>query len=140
GATSEAGITDEPTGCVPRHVEFRDDPDAAVGRICDNFANLFLRVVKPIRTHPLQLGKALAFDAESLIIGEMPVEDVHLHCSQPVDVTLDDVDRLPVARDVDHQASPCKARLVLDADELQEIATLIGGDELPNRLQTSDRT
>ena len=125
---------------MSRHVELRNDADPPVGCISDNVANLFLGVVKPVRPHRLQLGEALALNSEPLVIGEMPVEDIHLHRSQTVNVALDDLDRLPMAGDVDHQSPPRKARLVPDADERQKIAMLICRDELQNRFQTANRT
>jgi hypothetical protein len=76
----------------------------------------------------LQLGKALAFDAKSLVIGEVPVQDIHLHSGQAINVALDDFDRLPMTGHVHHQPAPREARLVLNTDGRQEILTVIRRD------------
>ena len=46
----------------------------------------------------------------------MPVQDIHLHRSHSVEVTLEHFDGDEMAADVNQQATPGKARLVLDGD------------------------
>ncbi len=63
-----------------------------------------------------QTGKFLALYAETLIVREMPVQDVHLHGGHAIEIALQHVDRNEMAADVDKQAAPRKARLVFDRD------------------------
>ena len=119
---------------MPRHIELRDDADAAVGRIVYNLTDLLLCVVQAIRAHLLQPGIFLALDPASLIVSQVPVENIHLDRRQPIYVALDDVHRLPVARDIDHQTAPCEPRLVLDVERREKVATLIRRNELQNRF------
>src|ERR1700686_1514766 len=84
-------------------------------RIRDEVANLSLRIKHAIGSRLGQLGKFLALDAESLIVGKMPVEDVHFYCGHSVEVAFEHVERNEVAADVDQQPAPGKARLVPDS-------------------------
>ena len=102
-------MADEPGAGVAGHVELRHDADAAGAGVGDDVPGLFLGVVEAIGAGGSELGKELALDAEALILGEVPVEDVELHGGHGVEVALDDVDRLEVAADVDHQAAPAEA-------------------------------
>jgi hypothetical protein len=61
---------------------------------------LLLGVIETIGTELLQLRKVPAFDAEALIVGEMPMKDVQLYRGHPVQIALDHLDRHPVPRDV----------------------------------------
>ncbi len=76
GAAGERRVSDEPTSGMAGHVEFRNHADAAVARVGDHVADLVLRVVVAVRALLLQLWIALAFNAEALVVREMPVEDV----------------------------------------------------------------
>ena len=64
----------------------------------------------------MEFGVALALDAEALVVGEVPVEDVQLDRGHGVEIALDHFDRHPVARHIEHQAAPGEARLVFDVD------------------------
>src|ERR1700746_210516 len=59
----EFGIADEPSGAVTGHIEFRNYANATVQRVLDHIADLVLRVIQAVRSHFVQLGKALALDA-----------------------------------------------------------------------------
>ena len=98
------------------HVELRHHADAAIMRVRDEVANLILGIKHAIGPRLRQLGKSLAFDAESLVIRKMPVEDIHLHRSHSVDVALEHVDGNEMAAHIDQQAAPREARLVIDGD------------------------
>ncbi len=100
------GIAHKPGGRVPRHIEFRNDANAALARIRDHAADFILGVVKPIRTHALQLGEFLALNPETLIFREMPVEYVQLHRRHAIQISLQDVERDKVAADINHQSTP----------------------------------
>ena len=75
-----------------------------------------LRVIEPVGAFLLEQRKDLAFDAEALVFGEVPVEDVQLDRFHAVEVALDHSQRHEVAARVDHQAAPRKARLIVDGD------------------------
>jgi hypothetical protein len=61
---------------VAGDVEFWDHADAAVVRVGDQVADFILRVEHAVGAHAGELGKYFALDAESLVVGEVPVQDV----------------------------------------------------------------
>ena len=99
-------MRDDPACRVARDVEFRHDADAASRRIGDDPAHLLLGEEVAIRALALELGVGQALDAEALVVGQMQVQDVQLHDRHGVEIALDDLDRLPVARDIDHEPPP----------------------------------
>ena len=82
----------------------------------DEVANLVLRVKHPVGAHSREFGKDLALDAEALIVGQVPVQHVHLYRGHAVEVALEHVDWDEVAADVDERAAPREAWLVFDGD------------------------
>ncbi len=84
------------------NVELRDHANAAIVRVGDEVADFILRVEHSVRSHAGELGELLALGAEALIVGKMPVEDVHLHGGHAVEIALEHVDGDEVAADVDH--------------------------------------
>ena len=48
GAAGKFGITDKPGGAVTGHIELRNDADAAIAGVGDEFANFILRVVEAV--------------------------------------------------------------------------------------------
>ncbi len=115
-AAGKFRIADKPGRAVAGHVEFGNHADAAVAGILDQVVNFVLRVVETVGTHLMELRKFLALDAETLIFGEVPVEDVHLHGFEAVDVSFEHIERDEMARGIDHQPAPGKARLIVDGD------------------------
>src|SRR6266446_4266737 len=114
GSARQLWMANKPRRTVARHVEFRHYTNAAVARIRNQVANLVLRVVQPVRTQSVQLGKFLALDAEALIFRKMPMENVHLRRFKAVQIALEYIERNKVAAYVDHQPTPGKARLVMN--------------------------
>src|SRR5260221_11550844 len=102
--------------CVARHIELGYDANPAVARIRDQFADFILRVVEPVRTQGVQLRKFFALGAESLILRKVPVEDVHLHRFEAVEIALEDIERNKMAGTAHHRRAPGKAGLVLNGD------------------------
>src|SRR6266851_3422915 len=66
-ATGEFGIADEPRSAMGGHIKFGNDPDAAIARVDDEVANLFLCVVQAVGAEFVQLWEFFAFAAETLI-------------------------------------------------------------------------
>ena len=95
-------MTNEPARAVTRYVKLRHDANAAIACVRDDFFHLFLRVVVAVGSELVQLRKLFTFDAEALVFAEVPVKDVHLHGSHPIEVALENVHRLKMTRDVDH--------------------------------------
>src|SRR5260370_26978412 len=116
GAAGQFRISGKPGPAVAGCVELGNDPDTAIMSIGDEFADFALRVIEAFRSHLMQLGELLALDAETLIVGEMPVQDVHLYRGHAIDVALENVERGKVAADVNEQSAPGKAWLVFDGD------------------------
>src|SRR5882762_6749059 len=133
-------MADKPGGAVAGHVEFGDDANAAIAGVGDEVANFVLRVVETVGAQGVELGELFAFGAEALIFGEVPVEDVHFHSFQAVDIALEDIEGDEVAGYVDHEAAPRETRFVLDGDGGGGEA--VGGnfDQLQESLQGVHRT
>ena len=107
GAAGEFGVADEPGGAVAGHVEFGNDADAALVGVGDAGREFFLGVIEAVGAVFVQLGESFAFDAEALIFGEVPVEDVHFYGFHAIDVAAQDFERDEVAANVEHR---CRAR------------------------------
>src|SRR5207253_11087909 len=122
GAASESGIPHKPGTAVTRHVEFGNYADAAVMRVGDDLARLFLRIEETVGAHPGQLGESFAFHAKPLIFAEVPVEDVELHRGHPVEGPLENVDRHEVASAVDQKATPAEARCIRSEEHTSELS------------------
>ena len=135
GTAGEFGIPQVPRPRVAGHIELRHHADAAIMRVGNEVANLSLRIKHAIGSRLGELGKLLALDAESLVIGKMPVQHVHFYRSHAVNVALKHVERDEVAADVDQQAAPGKARLVLDGDRGGRESSGSDLHELKKRLQ-----
>src|SRR6185503_17513362 len=76
-----------------------------------------------------------AFDSETLILGEVPVEDVHLHRRERVKIAFQNFNRLEVTRDVDQQTAPRETWLVLDQHAGKEVTIPICAQELQQSLE-----
>ena len=147
-------------GCrgMSGHFDFRHHVDMACGGIGDDVAHLLLcveaaddarlaglgidvrlgRVARghAPRAHRSELGILFDLQAPGLVIGEMPVQRVHLVQRHPIDELLDVVDRLEIPRGIQHQAAPGETRRVRDgerghihADTLRRL----GSHDLPQR-------
>ena len=139
GFTRHFGIADEPGGAVPGHIKLGNHANPAIPGIGDQIVHLVLRVIKTVGTHFLQLGKLLAFHPEALVIGQVPVKDVHLHGSHAVKVAPDHIRRDEVAADINHQASPDETRGVMNRDCRHRKAPGRCLDELQKSLQAMKR-
>lgn len=76
--------------------------------------NVRVSIVIAIGAKLVQLWKHVALDAEALVVGQVPVEDIQFHRFHSVECALYDRYRHPVAGDVQQEASPGKARLVIN--------------------------
>ena len=85
----------------------------------------------------MELWEFLAFEAEALIVGQMEVEDVHLDGFHAVEIALEYVGGNEVAADVNEQAAPGEARLVLDGKGGSGEAVGSDFDELQESLQSA---
>jgi hypothetical protein len=97
GGARQLGVGGEPGAAVTREVELGDHADAALGGIIDDVADLGACVEIPIRCQLVQLGPGEALDPETLVVHQMPVEDVELDRGHPVEVAFDHRDRHEVA-------------------------------------------
>ena len=55
-------------------------------------------------------------DAEALVVGKMPMQQVEFHCLHGIEVLSDDVQRDEVATTIDHEPAPGEAWPVFDDD------------------------
>ena len=140
GAAGEFRIGYLPCGAVAGHLELRYDADAAVARVLDDLARILLGVEEVVGAEAGEFGIELALDAEALIFGEVPVEDVELDGGHAVEGALDDVHRLEVAATVDHEAAPGKPGRIVDRDDGEYIVIAGGLGELNERFQAVHRS
>src|SRR5579863_8573219 len=115
---------------MARHVEFGNHPNTSVVGIIDDAADFVLRVVEAVGAESLELRKELRFDAEALIVGQVPMEDVEFHGGHAVEVAADDGGGHEVAGNVDEKAPPGEAGMVVDGDAGNSPPVLGVGDEL----------
>src|ERR1700745_2871641 len=97
-------------------VELCNNADAAIMRIRDEVTDLRLCIVVDFRSHARQFGKHLALDAKPLIVGKVPVQNVHLHRRHAIEIALEHIERNEMPTNIDQQATPGKTRLILDRD------------------------
>ena len=135
GPAGQFGIANEPCGAVAGHVELGDYANAAIAGIGNQVANFILGVIEAVGALLLQFRKFVAFDAEPLIVGKVPVEDVDLYGFHSVQITFQHRQRNEMARDIDHQATPRETRLILDANGRRRKSIRGDRDELQEGLQ-----
>ena len=125
---------------MARNVEFGDDADAAFARVLQHFAHLCLRIEIAVGPGLLELRKELAFHAEALVVGEMPVKHVELYRCHGVQVAQHHFHRHPMAGDVQHQTAPREAWAIFDVNRwYDESAESIraGSDQLDEGRQAA---
>ena len=138
---------------MARQVDLRHHGDEALRGVLHDVADLVLRVIAAVRlglsvrvasgrtgrnaaaAHFGQLRVLPDLDAPALIVGQVPVEGVELVQRHLVEQRLDFIDAAEVARDIEHQSTPDKARRVLDAlcGDARLALAAIGGGQLPQR-------
>jgi hypothetical protein len=121
GALASCGY---PTNQLGHH------PNSAGTRVINYLAYLALGVVEAVRTQSLQFWKAEAFDAEALVVGQMPVKDVQLDGCHAVQGAQDDWDRFKMARTVNQQTAPSKAWLIGNGDCGKDVSARLFLDKL----------
>src|SRR6267378_6417680 len=102
---------------MARHLKLRDNTDAAIMCVGHELANLSLCVILPVGPCFLQPGKTLALDAETLVVIQVQVQDIHLHRCHSIEVALEHVQRNEVATNVNEQAAPGESRLILNCHD-----------------------
>ena len=128
--TSELGIGGESSLHVSWHVNLGDDGDVSLACVLHYFASLILSVesavfslvvhhrveshdgARTLRSYARKTRILLYLDSPSLVVGEMPVKDVHVVHSHEVEIFLDEVHGEEVARAVEHHAAITEAWLV----------------------------
>src|SRR4051794_962989 len=102
GSTGEFRVSDQPCSAMARHVDLGNDADSAVPSVCHNAPDIVLSVVFSVLGSKLvEFRKNFAFNAEALVIGQMPVEDVELHGFHRVEGSENDRHGHKMARHVD---------------------------------------
>src|SRR5580698_3245099 len=99
-----------------RHIELRNHPNTAFARVCDQIADLILGIKRSIRSKFLQLRAAPALDPEAFIIREMKMESVQLYRRHAIQISFDGLYRHKMPRDIDHESSPLKTRMVFHSN------------------------
>ena len=112
------GVSEAPGGGVTRHVELRDDPDAAVVGVLDDSSELLLGV-DGLRGPGSLLGEQRVrrdLWREGLGVDHVPVERVELCPGNGVDDGEDRLDGQVMPGGIDQEASPGEPRGVRDGD------------------------
>ena len=120
---------------MPRHIEFRNHPDAALARILDQLAHLRLRIKLPIRSQLGQFREFLALQPESLIVRQMQVQHVQLHRLHRVHISFQRVHVNKMPAHVDHQPAPGKSWRVFDMHRRSPKARRCDLNQLQKSLQ-----
>ena len=135
---TEFGIGGDGSHHVAREVDFGKDFDVACGSVGHDFAELVLRIVHAAAvlrivieggggagigertaahgSYLRQTGIFGDFDAPALVVGEVPVEAIHLVEGHDVEHALDLLHTEEVARHVHHETAMAEERAVLNAD------------------------
>ena len=135
--TTELRISRHCCGEVAGHFNFGNDRDVEFLGVGHDIANLVLRIeiravllVGPIlavfqigiigigarSSHGRQFRIFLHFDAPALVVGQVPVEEIHLVISHDAQHLLDFLDREEVAAHVEHETAIGEARRVVDGN------------------------
>ncbi len=122
---------------VTGHVELGHHADAAIVRVGDEIADFILRIKQALGTHAGEFGEYFALDAESLVVGKMPVQDVHLDGGHAVEVALQSICWDEVTADVDQRATPREAWLIFDGDGRNRESRRVDLDQLEKCLQAA---
>src|SRR5687768_11850675 len=82
-------------------------------------------------------GKFLALDAESLVLGQMPVKNIEFDGRHCIEIACENLGRLIVAGDIDQQTAPGETRLIVNPDSWQVESLTIAPEQLQKSLQTA---
>src|SRR5438552_12404714 len=99
--TAQLGITNQPTGAMTGYVKLGNDTDGALAGVTDKLPYLVLAVIESIRSHLMKLRKFFALNAKSLILGQMPMQNIELDRRHRIEVALEKFHRLKAKTDID---------------------------------------
>ena len=120
---------------MPRQLDLRNDRNVTLRGVCHDVADLLLRIIPTVgrAVHTAKLRVVIAdaglrtiggdlrqarifldFDAPAVILGKMPVVDVHLVARQKVDLLLNERDGIDMVSHILHDAAVGVAGLVAD--------------------------
>src|SRR6266849_897425 len=125
---------------MARHLKLRDNTDAAIMGVGHELANLSLCVIQPVGSCFLQLREALALDTETLVVVQVPVQDIHLHRCHSIEVALEHAQRNEVAADINEQATPGKPGPILNRHDGNSKSVCGGFHKLKEGLKTMEDT
>lgn len=122
------------------HIELRHNADATIPGVRDDVADLGLGVVFAIGPPPLQQRIPFAFDAKSLVVGQVPVEDIQLYRGHAIKGSFHATHRNKVARNIQRQPAPPEPRLVLNIHGGRCEAVRTNAHQLQKRLKAANRS
>src|SRR6266478_3736716 len=103
-------------------------------------ANLSLCVIQPVGPYFLQPREALALDTETLVVVQVPVQNIHLHSCHSIEVALEHVQRNEVAADINEQTTPGKPGPILNRHDGNSKSVCGGCHQLKKGLKTMQDT
>ena len=83
------------------NIKLRHYPNTTITSVVNDLAHLVLRVEETIGAEGVESGKLLALDTKTLVLRQMPVKDVQLHCCHRIEIPFEDFHRLVVAANID---------------------------------------
>src|SRR6267378_6790597 len=125
---------------MARHLKLRDNTDAAIMCVGHELANLSLSVILPVGPCFVQPGKTLALDAETLVVIQVPVQNIHLHRCHSIEVALEHVQRNEVAADINKQTPPGEPGLILNRHDGHSKSVWGGFHKLQEGLKAMQNT
>ena len=149
---------------MARELDFGNDRDEAPRGVIDHLADLLLRIEAAVgglvvtarlvvlaagiladerpfahRPHAREFGVFADLDPPPLVVGQVPVEDIHLVHGHQIERALDLIDRKEMACHIEHQPAVSQRRAVVDPDRGQlhgpqpVLFECRGGQQLPER-------
>lgn len=134
----------EPSGGgVAGHVELGHDTDTALATILDDGGNVLLGVDLAGRVSILgHLGVLLDLDGPGLVVGDVPVENVHLGVGEGVNLAVERLQVVEVAGGIVEDTTVSVLGTVSNVDGLLDLETAlaVADDDLVEGLETVEGT
>ncbi len=96
------------------HIQFRHHPNAQLGRVAHDVADVVFTEVAAVAAELRQLRKGAAAEAEGLIVAEVQMQHVQFDERHRVERAQNRRHGNEVPRDIDHQAAPNESRRIGD--------------------------
>ena len=87
----------------------------------------------------VQLGKLFALNAKTLVLGQMPMQNIQLHRGHSLQRSFENFHRMEMPCGIDHQPTPGKTRPVGDRNRREIESVPVSFQQLQQRFKTAHR-